>query len=257
MRIAIIGSGNTATVFGRLLTNTGHVISGVYSKTVAHAQQLAVELNAQYHGTVDTIIDEADLYIIAVSDDMIGNIAGALKLPGKIVVHTSGSVPMGVLGKISSDYGILYPLQSLRKQATHQQVIPLLVDGSNDKVKMLVKQLAGSISGIVEEAGDDKRLKLHLAAVIAANFTNHLYALAEDYCTKEGANFKTLVPLIQEIAERTAVYSPVAMQTGPAVRGDRQIIEKHLRLLENHPAQQNIYRVLTDSITTFYENMPK
>lgn len=252
MRIVLIGSGNTATVLGRLLLTAGHTICGVYSKTVQHAQQLAVELNARYYGSLADITITGELYIIAVKDDAIPQIAEDLNLPDKIVVHTSGSVPAGVLANCSNQYGVLYPLQSMRKEAAHQPVIPFLIDGNTALVKQQVGEVAQTISAIVEDADDEKRLKLHLAAVIVSNFTNHLYTLAEDFCNKEKIPFKALVPLITEVAERTAAYSPAAMQTGPAIRGDQATINRHLQLLSQYPLLQKMYGATTESIKTFY-----
>jgi len=251
MQVVFIGSGNIATVLGRQIKAVGHAIAGVYSKTVAHAQQLAVELNAHY-GDVNAIVNDADIYIIAVNDDSIALIANSLNLQEKIVVHTSGSVPSTVLATASENYGVLYPLQSIRKQAIHQPIIPFLITGSNSKVIQQLRLLAQTISPIVEEATDDQRLKLHLAAVVVSNFTNHLYALAEQYCLQQNVPFNTLVPLIREVADRTAHYSPTAMQTGPAARGDVGTIQKHIALLESYPLLQKMYEEATNSITAFY-----
>jgi predicted short-subunit dehydrogenase-like oxidoreductase (DUF2520 family) len=234
------------------MRNKGHSICGVFSKTAGHAQQLAVELNAQQYDEIEAIVPNADAYIVAISDDAIMGFAARIKLPGKLVVHTSGSVSTEVLKNMSDNYGVLYPLQSLRKQASHQPVIPFLIDGSNDYTKQQLHSLAASISPMVEEANDEARLKLHLAAVIASNFTNHLYSLAEDFCLRQHVPFKILVPLIMEVAGRAENYSPTAMQTGPAARGDMQTIKKHLQLLEDYPLLQNIYKVMSGSIMEFY-----
>lgn len=252
MQIAFIGAGNTATVLGRVITQAGHHVTGIYSRTADSARQLAAELNAQYFGIIENITQDAELYIIAVPDDNIAPTADALQLPGKIVVHTSGSVSKEVLRNISGKYGVLYPLQSLRKEALHQPVIPLLIDGSDEEVMGRVRMLATTMSPVVERAGDQERLKLHLAAVMVSNFTNHLYSLAEDFCRKENVPFKALVPLIQEVAGRTADYSPSAMQTGPAVRNDLLTIEKHLQLLGAYPLQKKLYELITGSIREFY-----
>ena len=100
----------------------------------------------------------------------------------------------------------------------------------------------------VAEAGEDARLKLHVAAVIVSNFTNYLYALAEDYCRKEGIDFKQLLPLIEETANRVKDISPKQAQTGPAIRQDDETVQKHLVLLENYPQLKNIYALMTESI---------
>lgn len=110
-------------------------------------------------------------------------------------------------------------------------------------------KLAQSISEEkVTEGGDDTRMKLHVAAVIVSNFPNHLYALAEDYCEKEGLDFKQLVPLIEETASRIKDISPKQAQTGPAIRHDKETLQKHIELLKEHPQLKNIYLLLTESI---------
>lgn len=112
-----------------------------------------------------------------------------------------------------------------------------------------MEQLANSISsGKVAEAGDDARLKLHVAAVLVSNFTNHLYSLAEDYCHKEGLDFKQLLPLIEETALRIKNISPKKAQTGPAIRQDSETIHKHLDLLKPYPQLKNLYVLMTESI---------
>jgi predicted short-subunit dehydrogenase-like oxidoreductase (DUF2520 family) len=252
MRVVFIGSGNVATVLARLLKEAGHTIAGIYSHTLTNAGSLARELDVQKFGLVNDIIKNADVYIIAVSDNVIIELGKTLRLPGKIVLHTSGSTPQSLLKPISDYHGVLYPLKSLRKQAQHQPVIPLLINASDNIVKEQVRALAESISFVVEEANDAQRLRLHLAAVMVSNFTNYLYALADDYCTKEHVPFKTLVPLIKEVAERTALYNPADMQTGPAIRGDSVTIDKHLQLLAAYPLQQQVYAELTKSILQFY-----
>ena len=98
------------------------------------------------------------------------------------------------------------------------------------------------------KASDDQRLKLHLAAVIVNNFTNHLYALAADYCDNEQIDFKMLQPLIEETALRLREHLPRDVQTGPAIRKDMITIDKHLRILSEHPALKKIYLQMTDSI---------
>jgi len=140
MHITLIGSGNTATVFGRMLIRAGHNITGVYSKTLTHAHRLGVELNAQRCGSIENITQDAEVYIIAVTDDSISSVAASLHVPGKTVLHTSGSISKEVLKYTSGRYGVLYPLQSLRREAAHQPQIPLFIDGSDDEVKEQVKR---------------------------------------------------------------------------------------------------------------------
>jgi len=137
----------------------------------------------------------------------------------------------------------------LHKEDLNLPEAPIFFDGSDDIAKKKLEVLANSISPQhVGQAGDDARLKLHVAAVFVNNFTNHLYALAEDYCKKEGIDFKELIPLIEETALRIKDISPLKSQTGPAIRNDEETIKKHLALLESHPQMKEVYEFLTASV---------
>ena len=249
MDIVIIGSGNVAAVLGRKFKAAGHTILQIYSRNAAAASELAYEWDTESTNYKITINKNADVYIIAVSDDAIDDVTADLKLPGKIVVHTAASVPKEVLKNVTTHYGVFYPLQSLRKEMKSLPDTPIFYDGSDELTKRKLESLAKSIlREQVTEAGDEARLKLHIAAVVVSNFTNHLYALAEAFCRKEGLDFKQLLPLIEETALRIKDVSPHEAQTGPAARHDKETIQKHLELLKDHPQLKNIYLLLTESI---------
>lgn len=248
MRIVIIGSGNVATVLGRLFKKNGHEIIQVISRTADHAKNLAIELGCSftdYNGIIDK---QADIYMFAVNDSALYDLNKTIQLGNKLILHTAGSVPKDVLKDVSRNYGVLYPLQSLRKEMEYPHDIPFLVDGNTEETITLIEDFAKSFSASVSTATDEERLKLHVAAVIVSNFTNHLYALAEEFCKKEKVDFKLLVPLIKETAERVATHSPADVQTGPAARNDIFTLDKHLRLLSDYPKLKYIYLKLTDSI---------
>ena len=172
-----------------------------------------------------------------------------LKLPGKVVAHTAASIPMDILKKISGHYGIFYPLQSLRKEILNTPEIPIFFEGSDEVSRTKLESLAHSIAGQqVHETGPDGIFKLHVAGVIVSNFTNHLYSLAEEYCRKEGLDFKQLIPLILETANRLKDISPKQGQTGPALRNDQETIQKHLTILAEHQRLKEIYEMMTRSI---------
>jgi len=248
MQIVIIGSGNVASVLGRLCKQKGHEIVQVVSRNAAHAKSLADELCCASADYNEKLNDSAGVYIIAVADSALQELNSRIHLGNKLVLHTAGSVSRDVLKDISNNYGVLYPLQSLRKEMDYETDIPFLIDGNTIDTVTLVEDLAATLSSIVTKANDDERLKLHVAAVMVSNFTNHLYALAESFCKKEQVDFSLLTPLIKETAERVQKFSPAAVQTGPAVRNDIFTIEKHLRILTDHPQLKYMYIKLTDSI---------
>ncbi len=248
MQIVIIGSGNVATVLGRLFKGHGHEIVQVMSRNVHHAKLLAEKLNCSYAGYDEKLNESAGLYLLAIADTALQELNKSINLGNKLIVHTAGSVSIEVLKNMSHNYGVLYPLQSLRKEMDYPAPIPFLIDGNTADTITLIEDFAHTVSSNVTKANDEQRLKLHVSAVIVSNFTNHLYALAESFCKNEQVDFNLLAPLIKETAERAANYSPALMQTGPAIRNDIFTIEKHLRLLNDYPQLRNIYIRLSESI---------
>ncbi|HVM88619.1 MAG TPA: Rossmann-like and DUF2520 domain-containing protein [Puia sp.] len=249
MKIVIIGSGNVATVLGRRIFKAGHEIVQVISKHQAHAAVLAKELGCNYASGFNCTIKEADLYIIAISDNALIEIGRHLLLDDRLVVHTAGSVSKTILKKVSKNYGVLYPLQSLRKETGNNVEIPLLLDANTSENLARVNDFAKTISGFVKHCDDHERLKLHAGAVIVNNFSNYLYALTEDFCKEEQVDFKLLLPLIKETASRLNFFSAHDMQTGPAVRNDFETVKKHLAILQQYPALKEIYEWFTNKIS--------
>jgi predicted short-subunit dehydrogenase-like oxidoreductase (DUF2520 family) len=248
MTVVIIGTGNVATVLGRKLMASGHRIVEVAGRNTAAVQALAADLSAVPVHDISIISSCADLYLIAVSDSAVKTVVDTLPLDGKTVVHTAAAVSITVLKEKTSNYGVLYPLQSLKKEVRQLPDIPFLIDASNETTLKLLEEVANSISNNVKRTNDSQLVKMHLAAVMVNNFTNHLFALADDYCRHEGLSFSLLLPLISETVNRLQKISPAAAQTGPAVRQDKVTIDRHLNLLQDYPELKQLYSQLTDSI---------
>ena len=249
MKVVIIGAGNVATVFGRLIKKANHQIVQVMSRKATTAKILADELGCAFTDNCQDIDQGADMYVVAMSDASLNNLKEDFNLGNKIVVHTAGSVSINILKEVSENFGVLYPLQSLRKENMDTQTaIPLLVDGNIDHSKYIIEAFAKTISNNVAFTDDEHRLKLHLAAVLVSNFTNHLYALAFDFCVAEKIDFKMLQPLIEETALRLRHHQPQDMQTGPAIRKDIITLDKQLRILSQHQKLRTVYLRMTDSI---------
>ncbi|MBI3717943.1 MAG: DUF2520 domain-containing protein [Sphingobacteriales bacterium] len=252
MNIVLTGSGNVATVLGKKIQIAGHDILQVAGRNETACAELGALLKCPFTINWSFINQHADLYIIAIADAALEHIHKRLNLDKKIVVHTAGSVSKEVLHKVSKNYGVLYPLQSLRKEKELLPEIPFLIDANSNDTIALLQDFAESISGNVQVADDETRKKIHLAAVLVNNFTNHLYALAERYCEDEHLDFKMLLPLIEETAERIKLASPKDIQTGPAVRSDDSTIKAHLQLLNHHPHLKKLYEQFTENIYKMY-----
>jgi predicted short-subunit dehydrogenase-like oxidoreductase (DUF2520 family) len=247
MEVVLIGSGNVATILGRLIIQKGHSVKQVIGHTSQNAVLLAKTLGADY-ATLAEITKDANIYIIAVKDHAISLLADQLRLPGKLVVHTSGALQKEVLSKISDRYGVMWPLQSIRKEIEYIPEIPFLVDGNKESVLEEIVQFIHKLEQPVRVADDAERAKMHIAAVFTSNFVNHLYALAEDFVQKEHLDYSLLLPLIKETAIRLENNSPALVQTGPAIRGDIVTIEKHMRILEAYPYLRKLYLRMSNSI---------
>jgi predicted short-subunit dehydrogenase-like oxidoreductase (DUF2520 family) len=248
MNISIIGTGNCATVLGRLCKSKGHIVKQVIGRNIAHAQELANELEAAFLDIKEQPDLDTDLFIIALSDSSMPESLHDIDLKQVPTVHTAGAVSLSILKHTSSNYGVLYPLQSLRKEMKHIPEIPFLFEGNNEETELFIEQFAKTLSDNVTHADDDVRLRLHTAAVVVNNFTNYLYSVAEIFCEKENVDFNLLKPLIKETADRVMENSPRQVQTGPAMRKDITTLDKHLRLLAAHPKIRTLYMRMTDGI---------
>jgi predicted short-subunit dehydrogenase-like oxidoreductase (DUF2520 family) len=238
---------------GGKIAAAGHSILQVLGRREESVARLAGELGCG-HTTRWTEIDrEAELYLVALSDSALEGLGKELSLPGKLVLHTAGAVSRDVLSGVSERSGVLYPLQSLRREIRpFPEEIPLLIDASRPEDIAVIGAFARTIARQVEQADDSTRLKLHMSATLVNNFTNHLYTLAAEYCGKEGIDFSLLLPLIRETAERVGGYAPSAVQTGPAIRGDQNTITRHLNLLDKYQNIKDLYSLFTVKIEEFY-----
>lgn len=252
MKVVIIGSGNVATVFAKLLFEHKHEIVQVFSATKAHAVQLAEIVAAVAVDEITQLTKDADLYIVAVADKAIQPIIKQLNVNDKLLVHTAGSVSIDVLKHASSNYGVLYPIQSIRREMDLTTPIPFAVDGSSVAVIEQLTELAKTLSVKVVHYTDEQRLKLHVAAVFACNFVNYMYVQSAQFCVNEQLDFTVLQSLIEETANRLQCKHPSEVFTGPAVRGDINTIHKHLELLQSYPDLQQLYKMLSEQIMQQY-----
>lgn len=253
MNILLHGSGNVATHLALAIHKTGHQIVQVYSRTKASAAALGNRLGVPYTHLVDEIMQDADLYIYAVSDDALESLVSLNIAPQAMHVHTAGSVAMDIFKGYKKHYGVLYPLQSLSKDKTIDfQQVPLLLEASDEVVKQALDVLAKEISGQVHHYNTEQRLKIHLAAVFANNFVNHLFHIASDIMESSDIDFNLLKPLIKETVEKISHLSPAEAQTGPAKRNDQKIMKQHMEMLKDQPKLQNLYRELSQMILEQY-----
>ena len=248
MNISILGTGNVASVIAKLCAQNGHTIIQVIGRNEEKGKSLANTLQAEYINFKGVLNKSIDICIVAIADNAFPEGLHELNFGNKLVVHTAGSISMSMLQNVSTNFGVLYPLQSLRKELTTFPPIPFLLEANNEGSLNILHAFATTLSDTVYMVEEQKRFRLHAAAVIVSNFTNHLYSIANTYCNNEAVDFNLLKPLILETASRIENAAPITLQTGPAIRKDITTLEKHLQLFGKYPKVKTLYTRMTDSI---------
>ncbi len=250
MKLVILGAGNVATHLTRALHDAGHEILAVYSRTLAHASEVATPIGAMATSCVKSL-PSAEAYILSVKDDALPMLLSELidAHPEALCLHTAGSIPLSVYEGIVSRGGVLYPMQTFSKSVPVEfQKLPLYIEATDGETLAVVRKIALSLSENVTELSSADRKYLHLAAVFACNFTNHCYALAEDIMAKVNLPFTDLLPLIQATTQKLNTTPPAKGQTGPAVRRDFSVMSAQAALLSDDELKQSIYKLLSESI---------
>jgi predicted short-subunit dehydrogenase-like oxidoreductase (DUF2520 family) len=245
-KITFIGSGNVATNLTNALDRAGHQILQIISSNSDRAQKLAKRFGAYYGDSIASVDFNSDYVILCVNDESYFNVLEGLPKGLKsIVCHTSGPVSMEVINSYALNYGVFYPLQSLRKEKCIDFLeVPIFIEGNSVDVAEDLMKLADTISNHTKRVSSSEREKYHLAAVFANNFTNLMYSLAHKYLEDESLDFQNLIPIIKETANRLTENDPASWQTGPAKRGDSIIMQKHVDMLEDEKLKE-IYKQLS------------
>ena len=250
MDIVILGAGNVATIFGKLLFQKKHKILQIVSKTPAHAATLAMQLQATFTTNIKDVDTRADLYLFALPDNLIQETAAHPVFKNKFLVHTSGSIPAAVFKNFTESFGVLWPIQSLNAHVEKLPEFPLAITIGNQSVLSDLMKLCNDLTDAqIVVLNDEEKRQLHLAAVFASNFSNYLYQMAFAYCREQNIPFSLLIPLIHETAVRIHdSIEPFAMQTGPAIRNDSVTIQKQQALLVQKPQYAKLYDLFTECI---------
>ena len=248
-RIVLVGAGNMATSLAFALKDSGNTPVAVWSRTAESASMLGNRVGCPYTTDISSL-PLADIVIISVVDSALQSVAHSVAqhYPSALLLHTAGSIPMSALHDAGAyEYGVLYPMQTMSRQ----NIVPLgnvsiFVEGCNDNVLQRISSLASSLSSKVIVATSRQRCILHVAAVFACNFPNALYTMVAELLEKNGLPFDSMLPLIDEAARKVHLMSPVDAQTGPAKRGDQNVMDTHKSMLDEELA--GIYQAMSDYI---------
>jgi predicted short-subunit dehydrogenase-like oxidoreductase (DUF2520 family) len=254
--VSFIGSGNLAWHLAPALDNMGFIVKEVYSPNPKHAEALTERLyQAEVKATLDFSTSDSTVFIIATTDDAIQEIVREIILPEEaVLVHTSGSQPLSVLQFAATPHvGVLYPLQTFTKtKKVDFKEIPIFIESSDEKTEFTIMPVARSISNHVQKIGSEERKALHVAAVFASNFTNHMLTMASDILQQNSLKFEWLIPLITETINKSIALGPEETQTGPAKRGDLEVLDEHYAFLRDDKLVAKIYKLISQHIIEKY-----
>lgn len=251
--ISVIGAGRVGWHLGQALSAAGHTIHEVWSLRQSQAQLLADKLpNAAVAHSLDFTASEAHLFLLTVTDTAVEDVARRLLLPkGSVLAHTSGSLHLDVLQlSAAENFGVFYPLQTFSKEKNiNFAEVPFCIDGSSGSTTLLLEDIAHSLSQKVIRMSSSQRRQLHLAAVFACNFSNHMLRIANELLKESSLPEDLLHPLIQETLQKALALGPAQAQTGPAARGDAAVLEQHQKQLFQHPEWLHLYKSISEDIS--------
>jgi predicted short-subunit dehydrogenase-like oxidoreductase (DUF2520 family) len=257
IKLSFIGSGNLAWHLAPAFDNAGFVIAEVYSRNPRHAEDLTERLyQAEVKATLDFSTSASRAFIIAANDDAIEDIATEIVLPDEaFLIHTSGSQPLEILNYAAiENIGVFYPLQTFSKnKRVDFKTVPVFLESNNDETSKVMMTLARAISNDVKKIGSMERKALHVAAVFASNFANHMLTLSKDILQKNSLSFDLLKPLITETFNKSLANGPDRSQTGPAMRGDLEILDRHIEFLQDEKTVAEIYKIISQDILDRYQ----
>lgn len=249
IKVVLLGSGNVAYHLAQALKSSeGVELIQRYSRNGNNDAYFDVSIPVTFD--LDHL-KKADVYIIAVKDDAIAGLSEKLPPVDGLVVHTSGSIGINALYK-GLKKGVLYPVQTFSmNQKIDFKKVPLVIEAAAKDDLGLLQSLACSLSEQVFELNSSQREKLHVSAVFANNFSNYMFACADDLCKEFKLPFDILRPLIMETAKKVQTMDPYKAQTGPARRNDLAVIEKHIEMLQG--GKKEIYKLLSKAVSKAYQ----
>jgi predicted short-subunit dehydrogenase-like oxidoreductase (DUF2520 family) len=254
MKVVLLGAGNVSFHLSKKFQSKGIEVLQIFSRKLARAAEIANHCNAQAVDSYSLISRDANVYILAVRDSAIEEVAENLVNVGftnHLIVHTSGATPCKVFENTGiRRFGVLYPLQTMSLSSNPDfERIPFCIFANHDTDLVFLRNLVIAMGSKVFQTTDDQRATLHLAAVIVNNFSNHLFSIGENILAQRHLPFEMLIPLIQETAAKLENGLPKKMQTGPAIRNDFMTIAMHLKALKAYPEEYKvIYEQMTKSI---------
>lgn len=249
LKIICIGAGNLATQLVLACIQNNQEIYQIYSRSRESAEYLACLCATDFTTDIHAIKEDADIYIYAVKDSVLPEIISLINTNQGIHIHTAGSIPIEIFQGYQENYGVFYPFQTFSKsRQVNFATIPILIEANTESNTQFLEKFAKKLSQHQIRCSSEQRKAVHLSGVFACNFTNHMYAIASQLLAEANMPFDVILPLIDETTAKIHELAPKDAQTGPAIRYDNNIIDKHLEALKDMPKEQEIYKLISKNI---------
>lgn len=252
-RILIVGTGNAAWHLAHAFQEAGITIQGIVARDAIKGRALAESLGDVPYFAMYNNLPEADAYLLAVRDDSIQEVAKELGAEDQLMIHCSGSMPGNILQQHQNPFGVLWPMHSLQKENRDSLSETLIVaQGSDAQTEQKILALAQRISTRAMQVDEHQRMTMHMCAVWVNNYTNHMLHIGFSLLTEQGIDYRLFMPMLRNHMAALETHAPDQIQTGPAKRGEMQTMERHRKLLVEHPDLQQIYDTLAEHILNTY-----
>lgn len=253
-KVVFLGSGNLATNLAKILYINSFTILQIYSRTLESASLLAKQVDSEPINCIQNINPDADLYIFSVKDSVVNELIDQMPFNNAIWVHTAGSLPIDIFKNKVNRYGVIYPFQTFSKdRSVDFKNIPFFVEANNEVDENFLIDFCHKISTKVYKLSSKKRQYIHLTGVFACNFVNDMYTISSTILEKENISYDVILPLIDETAAKIHQIKPLRAQTGPAIRFDQNIMNRHMELLEDDDLK-SIYQLISKHIHKINKN---
>ena len=247
--ITFIGAGNVAWHLAQALYDAGHHIVQVYSQSIESASALARIVNAQPTNRYEDIEPSSHIYIYALKDDALQWVVNHIKIDVGLHIHTSGSVPMSIFEASKKRFGCMYPLQTFSKtKSIDFRKVPFFIESNKAEDEVIINDLVRCMSQKVYHLSSEDRQTIHLAGVFTSNFTNLMYWKAASLLETKNIPFSVMKGIMTEAVNKAKLIGPENAQTGPAIRGDQKVMNKHCQMLASEPQWQEVYMLLSELI---------
>lgn len=261
-KIGFIGGSKAGTAFANYLVKCGLNVSGFYSRDSSSAESSATIAHTKFYLHLEDLINSSNIVIISVKDSVIADIwhqTQAFNLKNKIICHLSGNLPATVFAQhekyCCGVAAIHIPISFSSKDVIPNEIYtsPFVVDGSNSALEVIEK-IARITKNQLLKINSANKIQYHAACVLSSSLVLSLLKIATtemqqafDGNIPKAELEKIFLNLAKSALNNALAKDILSVITGPLVRGDSGMINKHIKAL-SHDVSKILYKTLSNSL---------